>query len=106
MFRGAFPSVPYRLTRLRLVRKSQSTIGSSDLFLHAAVNFTLYRGSVTTTQRRGADSRISWVGGAPHTRGRRPGHVPRRVFGDLFLALAGLGMGITLALVIIGESAG
>jgi predicted ferric reductase len=66
----------------------------------------LYRGSVTTTQQRGADSRLTWVGGPPLPRGRRPGHAPRRVFGDLFLALAGLGMGITLALVITGESGG
>ena len=66
----------------------------------------LYRGSVTTTQQRGADSRLTWVGGPPLPRGRRAGHAPRRVFGDLFLALAGLGMGITLALVITGESGG
>lgn len=37
---------------------------------------------------------------------RRPGHVPRPWIVDGFLALAGLGFGVTLALVITGESRG
>ena len=37
---------------------------------------------------------------------RRSGHAPKPWFGDAFLALGGLGMGMTLALVITGESRG
>ena len=36
----------------------------------------------------------------------RSGHVPRRWVGDAFLALAGLGLGTTIALVIVGETPG
>jgi len=36
----------------------------------------------------------------------RPGHVPKRWVGDAFLALAGLGLGTTVALVIVGETPG
>lgn len=58
------------------------------------------------TKQSGVASRATWAGVSHPPRGRRPGHAPRRWFGDLFVAIAGLGMGITLALVITGESGG
>jgi len=54
-----------------------------------------------TTQARAVD-RIAWASGP--ARRRRPGHVPRPWVADLFLGLAGLGLGITLALVVTAES--
>ena len=54
-----------------------------------------------TKQARAVD-RIAWATGSP--RRRRPGHAPRPWVADLLLALAGLGLGITLALVVTAES--
>ena len=43
---------------------------------------------------------------AAPSRARRPGHTPRPVIADLLGGLAGLGFGLTIALVLINESAG
>lgn len=56
-----------------------------------------------TKQARAAD-RIAWATGSPHR--RRPGHAPRPWVADLLFTLAGLGLGITLALVVTAESRG
>ena len=61
---------------------------------------------VATTRHRTAAPRVDWTGTTPPARGRRPGHVPRPQLGDAFLAVAGLGFGFVLALVITGESSG
>jgi predicted ferric reductase len=49
--------------------------------------------------------RRTWTNSASPRR-RRPGHTPRPLVADACLALAGLGFGATLALVITGESRG
>ncbi len=51
-----------------------------------------------------AVDRIPWTTGSP--RRRRPGYAPRPWVADLLLGLAGLGLGITLALVVSAESRG
>ena len=58
------------------------------------------------TKQRDLTSLPEWTGKFAPPPGAPSGHAPRRWFGDLFLALVGLGMGITLALVITGESSG
>ncbi len=59
---------------------------------------------MTPTKQARAVDRITWTSGSP--RRRRPGHVPRPWVADLFLGLAGLGLGITLALFVTAESSG
>ena len=54
------------------------------------------------TRQLDAVDRIPWSSGSP--RRRRPGHAPRPWVADACLALAGLGLGITLALVVSAES--
>jgi len=57
---------------------------------------------VAPTKQARAVDRIAWAAGSP--RRRRPGHAPRPWVADLFFGLAGLGLGITLALVVSAES--
>ena len=59
---------------------------------------------MTTTEPTRAARRVTWTSGSP--RRRRSGHVPRPWVPDAFLGLAGLGLGITLALVVTAESRG
>ena len=59
---------------------------------------------MTPTKQARAVDRIAWASGSP--RRRRPGHTPRPWVADLLLVLAGLGLGITLALVATAESRG
>jgi predicted ferric reductase len=59
---------------------------------------------MTPTKQARAVDRIAWTSGSP--RRRRPGHVPRPWVADLILGLAGLGLGITLALFVTAESLG
>ena len=63
-----------------------------------------YGAAVTPSRQARTVDRIAWAAGSP--RRRRPGHVPRPWVADLMLALAGLGLGITLALVATAESRG
>jgi len=48
--------------------------------------------------------RVVWTSGSP--RRRRPGHMPRPWVADAFLGVAGLGLGITLALFVTAEGGG
>jgi len=57
---------------------------------------------VAPTKQARAVDRIAWASGSP--RRRRPGHAPRPWVADVFFGLAGLGFGITLALVVAAES--
>jgi predicted ferric reductase len=59
---------------------------------------------MTPTKQTRAVDRITWTSGSP--RRRRHGHAPRPWVADLLLGLAGLGLGITLALFGTAESLG
>jgi len=59
---------------------------------------------VPTSSKLNSASRTTWHG--PARRPARPGHRPRPGVGDAFAALFGLGLGVTLALVVTGETSG
>ncbi len=58
------------------------------------------------TKQRTPATQVAWAQAGPSSRRRRAGHVPRPRVADAFLACVGLGLGVTLALVITGESGG
>ena len=61
---------------------------------------------VAMTKQRYAAPPPTWAAEANPRHRHRPGHLPRAWVADLFLALAGTGMGVTVALVITGEGGG
>ena len=63
-----------------------------------------YHRAVPANQLTSADPSV-WVSATAAPRGR-PGHTPIPRIADVFAALAGLGFGVTLALVVAGETRG